>query len=79
VYAIMQADLILIISNGFGRDYNEGNPEVLHVKYSVSPIVAQLIRHGCFCAKLTVLKGFVSFCATLNHNQLVTEPKTTIP
>lgn len=76
----MQADLILTISHGFGRDYNEGNPEELHGQYIY-------IIDGCsvdttslfFYAKLMVPKGFMSFRATLNHSKLVTEPKTTIP
>lgn len=49
------------------------------VSASIASIIAQLIPHHCFYAKLMVPKGFMSFCVTLNHSKLVTEPKTIPP
>lgn len=46
---------------------------------SLSLIVAQLILHHCFYARLMVPKGSVSFQAILNHSMIVTVSKTTIP
>lgn len=43
---------------------------------SIASIIAQLIPHHCFYAKLMVPKGFMSFRVTLNHGKLATEPKT---